>query len=55
MIEMRTDQHAEVEIRDLFFRVFLCLRMAEPLLFEDYEIESYPDGTFGARTDWRKV
>lgn len=55
MIEMRTDQHAESEIRDLFFRVFLCLRMAEPLLFEDYEIESHSDGTFGARTDWRKV
>ena len=55
MIEMRTDQHAESEIRDLFFRIFLCLRMAEPLLFEDYEIESYSDGTYGARTDWRKV
>ena len=55
MIEMRTDAHAESEIRDLFFRIFLCLRLAEPLLFEDYAIESYPDGTFGARTDWRKV
>ncbi len=55
MIEMRTDQHAESEIRDLFFRIFLCLRIAEPLLFEDYEIESYSDGTYGARTDWRKV
>ena len=55
MIEMRTDQHAESEIRDLFFRIFLCLRMAEPLLFEDYVIESYSDGTYGARTDWRKV
>ena len=55
MIEMRTDQHAEAEIRDLFFRIFLCLRMAEPLLFEDYEIESYSDGIYGARTDWRKV
>jgi thymidylate synthase (FAD) len=55
MIEMRTDQHAESEIRDLFFRIFLCLRIAEPLLFEDYEIEPYSDGTYGARTDWRKV
>ncbi len=55
MIEMRTDEHAESEIRDLFFRIFLCLRLAEPLLFEDYEIESYSDGTYGARTDWRKV
>lgn len=55
MIEMRTDAHAESEIRDLFFRIFLCLRMAEPILFEDYAIDSYPDGTHGARTDWRKV
>jgi thymidylate synthase (FAD) len=55
MIEMRTDQHAESEIRDLFFRIFLCLRLAESLLFEDYRIESYSDGTYGARTDWRKV
>ncbi len=55
MIEMRTDEHAETEIRDLFFRIFLCLRSAEPLLFNDYGIEAYPDGTFGARTTWRKV
>jgi thymidylate synthase (FAD) len=55
MIEMRTDPHAESEIRDLFFRIFLCLRLAEPLLFEDYAIEAYPDGTHGARTAWRKV
>jgi len=55
MIEMRTDEHAESEIRDLFFRIFLCLRMAEPLLFEDYKVESHSDGSYGARTDWRKV
>ncbi len=55
MIEMRTDQHAESEIRDLFFRVFLCLRRAEPLLFEDYIVEELSDGTYGARTDWRKI
>ena len=55
MIEMRTDQHAEREIRDLYFRVFLILRLIEPMLFEDYIIESFPDGTFGARTDWRKI
>lgn len=55
VIEMRTDEHAESEIRDLFCRVFLCLRIAEPILFADYRVESYPDGTYGARTDWRKV
>lgn len=55
MIEMRTEPHAESEIRDLFFRIFLILRRLEPILFGDYEVESYPDGTYGARTDWRKV
>lgn len=55
IIEMRTDAHAESEIRDLFFRIFLCLRIAEPILFDDYIVESFPDGTHGARTDWRKV
>jgi thymidylate synthase (FAD) len=55
MIEMRTDPHAESEIRDLYFRVFLCLRLLEPLLLGDYEIHSYPDDTFGVTTEWRKV
>jgi len=55
VIEMRTDEHAECEIRDLFFRIFLCLRMAEPILFDDYRVEAFGDGTYGARTDWRKV
>ncbi len=55
MIEMRTDPHAESEIRDLYLRIFLCLRRAEPLLFGDYRVESFPDGTYGAVTDWRKV
>jgi thymidylate synthase (FAD) len=55
VIEMRTDVHAESEIRDLFFRIFACLRRAEPLLFDDYIVEAFSDGTYGARTDWRKV
>jgi thymidylate synthase (FAD) len=55
MIEMRTDQHAEREIRDLYFRIFLCLRLLEPMLFGDYDIESFADGTYGAVTDWRKI
>ena len=54
-IEMRTDPHAEAEIRDLFFRIFLCLREAEPILFDDYRVEEFADGTYGASTDWRKV
>jgi thymidylate synthase (FAD) len=54
-IEMRTDPHAEAEIRDLFFRIFLCLRKAEPILFDDYRVEAFADGSYGATTDWRKV
>jgi thymidylate synthase (FAD) len=55
MVEMRTDAHAEVEIRDLFARIFLCLRQAEPILFGDYNVEPLQDGTFEVLTDWRKV
>lgn len=54
-IEMRTAVHAEAEIRALFSRIFLCLRMLEPTVFGDYEVESFADGTFGASTAWRKV
>ncbi|HVL80959.1 MAG TPA: FAD-dependent thymidylate synthase [Actinomycetota bacterium] len=55
MVEMRTDAHAEIEIRDLFFRIFLCLSRVEPMLFEDYRVTQLDDGTYAARTDWRKV
>ena len=55
MIEMRTDLHAESEIRDLYFRIFLCLAQIEPLLFADYEINAFDDGSFGVTTGWRKV
>lgn len=55
MIEMRTDQHAEMEIRDLFFRIFLCLKVVEPILFEDYNVSELPDGSYSASTAWRKV
>lgn len=55
MIEMRTAIHAEAEIRALFSRIFLCLRILEPTLFSDYGIEIFADGTFGASTAWRKV
>lgn len=55
VVEMRTDAHAESEIRDLFFRAFLCLRRAEPQLFADYDVVSHPDGSHGAVTGWRKV
>lgn len=55
IIEMRTSQHAETEIRDVMYRVFLCLAIAEPLLFNDYKIVDLPDGTCEVTTPYRKV
>lgn len=55
IINMRASEHAEVEIRRLFFRVGLCLIMVEPILFSDFTIASYPDGTQGTTTPYPKV
>ncbi len=54
-IEMRANEHAETEIRGVAFRIFLCLAVVEPLLFEDYEIEKLTDGTSVVKTKYRKV
>jgi len=54
-LEMRANPHAEIEIRELAFRTYLCLFAAESLLFEDYRITSLPDGTYGVETDFNKV
>jgi hypothetical protein len=54
-IEMRASAHAEIEIRELAVRVFLCLHLADPVLFDDYTLEQLPDGTYTAKTDFEKV
>ncbi len=54
-IEMRANPHAEIEIRMLAFRVFLCLREAEPVLFADYTVQSLPDGTHSVYAEYQKV
>ncbi|HZP81552.1 MAG TPA: FAD-dependent thymidylate synthase [Chthonomonadaceae bacterium] len=54
-IEMRANPHAEIEIRALAFRTYLCLAAVEPILFADYRIAALPDGTFGVETDYPKV
>ncbi len=54
-IEMRASDHAETEIRELGLRVFLCLRMEEPILFDDYSVDLLPDGTRAVRTQYTKV
>jgi thymidylate synthase ThyX len=55
VIEMRADAHAEVEIRELAVRIFLCLRQTDPVLFSDYMVEELPDGTHTVKTEFRKV
>lgn len=54
-IEMRASAHAEIEIRNLALRVFLCLLQADPVLFEDYQVERLPDGTYTVKTQFEKV
>ena len=55
VIEMRASPHAEVEIRELAVRIFLCLRLVDPVLFSDYILEELADGTYTVKTDYQKV
>ena len=55
IIEMRANEHAESEIRNLAVRLFLCLACADPILFGDYKLEALPDGTYGVTTEHRKA
>lgn len=55
IIEMRASEHAEIEIRNLFLLVFLCMATCDPLLFDDYRVEPLADGSYVVKTDWRKV
>jgi thymidylate synthase (FAD) len=53
-IEMRTDPHAEEEIRVVFGMVYNLVRERYPNLFADYESEEV-DGLPYVRTTRRKV
>src|SRR6266568_1912876 len=55
VIEVRADAHAETEIRELAVRIFLCLRLIDPVLFGDYTIEQLADGTYTVKTEYEKV
>jgi thymidylate synthase (FAD) len=55
VIEMRTSEGAETEFRELAFRLYLIMAQVEPVLFGDYRIVHFPDGTRGVKTRWRKV
>jgi thymidylate synthase (FAD) len=54
-IEMRASAHAEIEIRELAVRIFICLHLTDPVLFSDYTLEQLPDGTYTAKTEFEKV
>jgi thymidylate synthase (FAD) len=54
-LEMRASSHAEIEIRNLALRVFLCLRQTDPILFDDYTLVELPDGTYAVKTEFEKV
>lgn len=53
--EMRAAGAADVPIRGVTTRLFLCMRHEEPTLFNDYKLYELPDGTHAVATDWRKV
>lgn len=55
VIEMRADEHAESEIRNLAVRLFLCLFTVDPILFGDYRLQNLPDGTYKVTTRYRKA
>jgi thymidylate synthase (FAD) len=55
IIEMRADEHAESEIRNLAIRLFLCLVTSDPILFHDYQLLTLPDGTYKVTTKYRKA
>jgi len=55
VIEMRADEHAESEIRQVAVRLFLCLATTDPILFGDYKLQSLPDSTHKVTTEYRKA
>jgi thymidylate synthase (FAD) len=54
-IELRSNEHADVEIRKVATQILKRAREAAPNLFGDYELVDLPDGTQVARTGYRKV
>jgi thymidylate synthase (FAD) len=54
-IELRGDEHADVEIRALAVKMLRIMQEAAPNIFGDYTIEKLGDGTEVAQTPHRKV
>jgi len=55
VLEMRTDPHAEEEIRKVFSQVGLILCRRYPAIFGDYEAVACEDGHWHYKTEHRKV
>lgn len=54
-IELRGDEHADVEIRRLAVMILRIMQKEAPALFGDYEIRVLADGTEATHTAYRKV
>lgn len=54
-LNMRVNEHAEVEIRRVGYEAFRCLAELAPLMFSDFESYVLPDGTYGLKTEYPKV
>ena len=54
-IELRCNEHAEVEIREVATQILEILRKEAPNIFGDYEFFRLPDGTRAAKTPYSKV
>jgi thymidylate synthase (FAD) len=55
MVNMRASDHAEIEIRNVFFNIFKLLKILAPKLFKDFRVIKLPDGTNCVKTDYPKV
>lgn len=55
VINMRANEHAEIEIRRAAFEIFRCLKTVSPVLFYDFEAVHLPDGTHAVKTPYPKV
>lgn len=55
VIGMRASKHADTQIREVFYRIFLIMALLEPDLFQDGVVELLPDGTSGVRFEHSKV
>lgn len=54
-IELRSSEHAEIEIRRVAIQILNIMREEAPNIFGDYETRELPDGTLEAFTPNRKV